>query len=63
MCSGHMKEGECPIQSVYRELKEELDIRHENVIKFNNLGQIQTPHPKFKDTVCHMYHIVINLKQ
>ena len=61
LCSGHMKEHEVPMQSMLRELKEETGITQEQIKKMKNLGDIQTPHKRFLDTTCHMYHIEIDL--
>jgi len=63
MCSGHMKKGECPMQSMYRELREEVGMMHYDMLQVNKLGDIATPHPMFQNTICHMYHIITNLTE
>ncbi len=63
MCSGHMKQGECPMQSMYREVREEIGMMHYEMLQVNKLGDIATPHPKFQNTICHMYHIITNLTE
>lgn len=63
LCSGHMKELEVPMQSMLRELKEETGITQEQIKRMENLGDIKTPHKKFLNTVCHMYHIEVNLNE
>ena len=62
MCSGHMKKRECPMQSMYRELMEEVGIEHYDIQKMEHLGDIPTPHPKFPNTVTHIYHVLIDLE-
>lgn len=62
MCSGHMKTGESPMQSMYREIKEETGIKVEEIKEIEHLGDITTPHPQFSNTITHIYHIVIDLK-
>ena len=61
MCSGHMKVGEVPMQSVYRELMEEVGISHTDIKRMDKLGDIPTPHPKFPNTKTHIYHVLIDL--
>ena len=61
LCSGHMKTQEVPMQSMLRELKEETGITQEQIKRMDNLGNIKTPHEMFLDTICHMYHIEIDL--
>ena len=62
LCSGHMKANEIPIQAMLRELNEELGINMEDIISYENIGTIKTPHLKFPNTKCHMFHIIINMK-
>lgn len=61
MCSGHMKQGECPMQAMYREIREEIGMETHNVTKMEYLGKIKTPHPKFVDTFTNIYNIETNL--
>lgn len=61
MCSGHMKEGEVPMQSMYRELQEEVGIQPNDIRKMEHLGNVATPHPKFPNTTTHIYHVLIDL--
>ena len=60
-CSGHIKEGEIPMQSMYRELKEETGLNPEQ-IKLQKVGIIGTPHPKFEATLCYAYYGIIDIK-
>ena len=62
-CSGHMKEGEIPLQSMYRELQEETGIQPHHVKTIENLGDIETPHEKLKGTKTHLYHIEIDFTE
>ena len=63
LCSGHMKEGENPIYSMLRELEEELNLSLEKINSIESIGIIPTPHNKFPNTKCHMYHVMINLTE
>lgn len=63
LCSGHMKEGEVPTQTMYREISEEIGIKQEEIKKIERLGDINTPHEKLKNTTTHMYFIEINLSE
>lgn len=63
MCSGHMKKGECPMQAVYREVREELGMMQDDMLQVNKLGDIIIPHPKFQNTMCHIYHVITNLTE
>lgn len=58
MCSGHMKKGECPMQAVYREVREELGMMQDDMLQVNKLGNII-----IQNTICHMYHVVTNLTE
>ena len=60
-CSGHIKEGEIPLQAMYRELGEELGVRPEQIKRLNFIGAIETPHKKFPQTLTYMYDIQLNL--
>ena len=62
MCSGHMKQGECPMQSMYRELSEEVGIEPYEIKRMEYLGDIPTPHIKFPNTITHIYNVEIDLK-
>ena len=62
-CSGHMKEGEVPMQTMFRELNEEIGIRPEHIVFKVKLGEIETPHKKLKNTITHLYHVEINLAE
>lgn len=63
MCSGHMKNGEIPLQSMYRELNEELGMEPNNILKMQYLADIETPHPQLRKTVSHIYHVETNLTE
>lgn len=62
-CSGHMKEGETPTQTVYREIKEEIGVKQEEIKKIERIGDIQTPHEELKNTTTHMFLIQIDLSE
>lgn len=61
MCSGYMKNGECPMQSMYRKLMEEVGVLPYDIKRMEHLGDISTPHSKFPDTITHIYHVLIEL--
>lgn len=63
MCSGHMKEGEVSIISMLRELKEEIGLKQEEILSLTSMGTIPTPHKKFFNTKCHIYHVLINFSE
>lgn len=63
LCSGHMKEGEVPTQTMYREIGEEIGVKQEEIKKIEKLADINTPHEKLKNTTTHMYFIEINLSE
>lgn len=63
LCSGHMKEGEVPTQTMYREIREEIGVKQEEIKKIEKLGEITTPHEKLNNTTTHMYLIQIDLSE
>lgn len=63
LCSGHMKEGEVPTQTMYREISEEIGVKQEEIKKIERLGDIKTPHEKLNNTTTHMYLIEIDLSE
>lgn len=63
LCSGHMKEGEAPMQTMYREIGEEIGVKQEEIKKIERLGDIKTPHGKLNNTTTHMYLIEIDLSE
>jgi len=63
LCSGHIKQGENPIFSMLRELEEELNLKLEKINSITEVGTISTPHKKFLDTKCHIYHVMINISE
>ena len=38
LCSGHMKEGEVPMQTIYREMHEKLGIKQEEIGNVEKIG-------------------------
>lgn len=60
-CSGHIKSEETPTQAMFREMKEEIGIGMDDILSYENLGTIQTPHRLFTNTKSHIYHIVIDI--
>lgn len=63
LCSGHMKEGEVPTQTMYRETGEEIGVKKEEIKKIERIGDIKTPHKKLQNTITHMYFIEIDLSE
>lgn len=63
LCSGHMKVGEVPTQTMYREIREEIGVKQEEIKKIEKLGDITTPHEKLSNTITHMYFIQIDLSE
>lgn len=63
LCSGHMKEGEAPTQTMYREIGEEIGVKQQEIKKIERLGDITTPHKKLNNTTTHMYLIQIDLSE
>lgn len=61
LCSGHMKSGEAPMQTIYRKMYEELGIKQEEIRKVEKIEDIPTPHKDLKGTICHIYHVEIDL--
>lgn len=61
LCSGHMKEGEIPIQSMYREINEEIGLEPHRLKLIEKLKDIETPHEKFKGTTTHLFHVEVDL--
>lgn len=61
LCSGHMKAGEVPMQTIYRQMYEKLGISQGEIKKVENVEDIPTPHKDFKGTICHVYHVEIDL--
>lgn len=62
-CSGHMKQGENPIFTMLRELNEEINLNLEQMNSIKEIGTIPTPHKQFNNTICHMYHVIVNLSE
>ena len=63
LCSGHMREGEVPTQTMYREINEEIGVKQEEIKKIERIGDIKTPHKKLQNTTTHMYFIEIDLSE
>lgn len=63
LCSGHVKQGENPIFTMLREMKEELNLELEKINSIEEIGTIPTPHKQFANTKCHMYHIIVSLSE
>lgn len=63
LCSGHIKEGEAPIQAMYREIGEELGIESHQINKLDLMGIIETPHEKLSCTLTHMYEVVVDISE
>lgn len=63
LCSGHIKEGEVPTQTMYRKIGEEIGVKQEEIRKIEILGDITTPYEKLKNTTTHMYLIQIDLSE
>lgn len=62
LCSGHMKRnGETPLHALIRELTEEMKFEHDDILEIYRLGNIETPHPKLKNTITHMYCMITKL--
>ena len=49
LCSGHVKSGEVPTQSMIRELNEELSIKENNSRNVHYLGELRLDYTKLKD--------------
>ena len=62
-CSGHIKEGEVPMQAMFRELIEEIGLKFEQILYMDKIGTIETPHKKLKETLTHLYHIEIDISE
>lgn len=63
LCSGHMKEGEVPTQTMYREIGEEIGVKQGEIKNIERVGDITTPHEKLNNTTTHMYLIQIDLSE
>ena len=63
LCSGHMKEGEVPTQTMYREIAEEIGVKQGEIKNIERVGDIITPHEKLNNTTTHMYLIQIDLSE
>ena len=60
-CSGHMKNGEVPMQSMLREIFEEMGLRYEQLSYMDKITDLETPHPKLKGTLTHLYYIELDI--
>ena len=49
LCSGHVRSGEVPTQSMIRELDEELTIKQDNSRDVHYLGELRLDYTKLKD--------------
>lgn len=49
LCSGHVRSGEVPTQSIIRELNEELNIEENNSRNVHYLGELKVDHTKLRD--------------
>lgn len=49
LCSGHVRSGEVPTQSMIRELDEELSIKEKNSRNVHYLGELKLDYTKLKD--------------
>jgi 8-oxo-dGTP pyrophosphatase MutT (NUDIX family) len=63
LCSGHMKKGEVPIQTMLREMREEIGLKHEEIKRVDKLGDIPTPHEQFLDKTCHMFLVEVKIEE
>lgn len=62
MCSGNMRQDEAPMQTLYRKLKEKLDMDQNDIITVEHLGDIPTPYDDLSNTITHMYHVETTLE-
>ena len=49
LCSGHVRSGEVPTQSIIRELNEELNIEENNSRNVHYLGELKVDYTKLRD--------------
>ncbi len=63
LISGHIKQGEAPIQAIYREIYEETGIEVTQILQFYNLGDMDLPHPLLKNKKVHMYGTVVDFTE
>ena len=49
LCSGHVRSGEVPTQSMIRELDEELSIKENNSRNVHYLGELKVDYTKLRD--------------